>query len=288
MRLTPLPEAHMLSAIVWNDIAFLLGALLLGGILTGLIAGMLGVGGGGVIVPILYEVFGMMGVDESVRMQLCIGTSLAIIIPTSIRSYRAHKAKGAVLPDVLKQWRVPAITGIIIGSAIAGLVAGWVLQVVFVVVIGALGLKSLLGRNDIRIAETLPGRGLMWFYGLVIGLASSMVGISGGGISTNFLLLYGVPIHAAVATSAGIGIFIPIPGVIGYAIAGWPHLAELPPLSLGYVSVIGFVMMAPISALVAPYGARFSHRLSRRHLEIMFGVFLLLIASRFVYGLLAG
>lgn len=278
----------MLTAIPWNDVAFLVGALLVGGVLTGLIAGMLGVGGGGVMVPILYEVFGVMGVDASIRMQLCVGTSLAVIIPTSILSYRAHKAKGAVLPNVLKQWRMPAITGIIIGSAIAALVAGWVLQVVFVVVIASLGLKSLLGRNDIRIGETLPGKGMMRFYGLVIGLASSLVGISGGGISTNFLLLYGVPIHAAVATSAGIGIFIPIPGVIGYAIAGWQHLPELPPFSLGYVSVIGFLLMAPVSALVAPYGARFSHRLSRRHLEIIFGVFLLLIASRFLYALVMG
>ncbi|MGE4374064.1 MAG: sulfite exporter TauE/SafE family protein [Xanthobacter sp.] len=278
----------MLAAVPWNDLAFLAGTLLLGGVLTGILAGMLGVGGGGVIVPVLYEVFGMMGVDDSVRMQLCVGTSLAIIIPTAVTSYRTHKAKGAALPHVLKQWRLSAIIGIIIGSVIASFAAGWVLQAVFVLVISSLGLKSLLGRNDIRIADTLPGKGMMTLYGLIIGFASSMVGISGGGLATNFLLLYGVPIHAAVATSAGLGIFIPIPGVIGYVIAGWPHLAELPPLSLGYVSILGFVLMAPVSALVAPYGARLSHKLSRRHLEITFGVFLLIIAARFLVAIFQG
>lgn len=275
----------MLSSISWGDLAGLCLALLAGGVLTGLIAGLLGVGGGGVMVPVLYEVFGFMGVEESVRMQLCVGTSLAIIIPTAITSYRAHQKKGAVLPGVVKRWRLPAIAGILTGSVIAAWVPGFVLQAVFVVVVSVLGVKSLIGRNDIRIGEALPGPGLMAAYGFGIGLASSLVGISGGGIATNILLLYGVPIHAAVGTSAGIGIFIPLPGVIGYAAAGWPHMAALPPLSLGYVSVLGFALMAPVAALFAPLGARLAHRLSRRHLEIGFGAFLLLVAARFVVAI---
>lgn len=276
----------MLSSVSWGDLATLSLALVAGGILTGLIAGLLGVGGGGVMVPVLYEVFAVMGVDESLRMQLCVGTSLAIIIPTAITSYRAHQKKGAVLPGVVRQWRLPAIAGIVIGSAIAAWVPGWVLQAVFAVVVSTLGVKSLVGRNDLRLGDRLPGRRVMAGYGFAIGLASALVGISGGGIATNILLLYGVPIHAAVATSAGIGIFIPLPGVIGYAVAGWPHLSALPPLSLGYVSLIGFVLMAPLAAIFAPVGARLAHRLSRRHLEIGFGAFLLLVAARFVVAVL--
>ncbi len=275
----------MLSSIAWSELAELSLALLAGGILTGLIAGLLGVGGGGVMVPVLYEVFRVMGVEDSVRMQLCVGTSLAVIIPTAITSYRAHQKKGAVRPDVLRQWYLPAIAGILVGSAIAAAVSGWVLQAAFVLIITGLAIKSLLGRDDIRLGDTLPGRRAMLGYGFFIGLASALVGISGGGLATNVLLLYGVPIHVAVATSAGIGIIVPIPGIIGYAVAGWPHLAELPPLSLGYVSVIGFVLMAPLSALFAPVGARIAHRLSRRHLEIAFGVFLLIVASRFVVAI---
>lgn len=275
----------MLSSVSWGELAALSVALLAGGVLTGIIAGLFGVGGGGVMVPVLYEVFRVIGVEDSVRMQLCVGTSLAIIIPTAITSYRTHQKKGGVLPGVVKRWRLPAIVGIIAGSAIAAWVPGWVLQAVFVLVVGLLGLKSLIGRNDIRIADELPGPGLMSAYGFGIGLASSLVGISGGGIATNILLLYGVPIHAAVGTSAGIGIFIPLPGIIGYAVAGWPHLSALPPLSLGYVSVLGFVLMAPLAAVFAPVGARLAHRLSRRHLEIGFGAFLLLVATRFVIAI---
>ncbi|MFS8038502.1 sulfite exporter TauE/SafE family protein [Xanthobacter sp. AM11] len=278
----------MLSSVSASEIAMLLAALLAGGVLTGLIAGMLGVGGGGVIVPVLYEVFGALGVDESVRMQLCVGTSLAIIIPTAFTSHRAHMAKGAVLPGVVRTWRLPAIAGIITGSAIAAVVEGWVLQAAFVAIISLLGTKSLIGRNDIMIADHLPGATTMRIYGFFLGLASSLVGISGGGIATNILLLYGVPIHAAVATSAGIGIIIPIPGVIGYAVAGWPHISELPLLSVGYVSVIGFLCIAPVAAVVAPFGARFAHRLSRRQLEVGFGSFLLLIAARFLYAIIHG
>ncbi|MFG1480807.1 sulfite exporter TauE/SafE family protein [Xanthobacter sp. V4C-4] len=275
----------MLSAVSWSDLATLCLALVAGGVLTGLIAGLLGIGGGGVMVPVLYQVFAVMGVDEDVRMQLCVGTSLAIIIPTAIASYRAHGKTGAVLPGVVKQWRIPAIAGIITGSAIAAWVPGWVLQAAFALIVGTLGLKSLVGRNDWRLGETLPDARGMAVYGFFIGLASALVGVSGGGIATNILLLYGVPIHAAVATSAGIGVFIPIPGVIGYAVAGWPHLGALPPLSIGYVSLLGFALMAPLAALLAPVGARLAHRLSRRHLEIGFGTFLLLVAARFVLAL---
>jgi len=278
----------LLASISWNEIAALTLALLGAGVLTGLIAGMLGVGGGGVMVPVMYEVFGALGVDDSVRMQLCVGTSLAVIIPTAVTSYHAHKKKGAVLPGVVRQWRTPAIIGIITGSTIAAFMPGWVLQAVFALVVGLLGAKSLSGRNDIRVGDRLPSPRLMAAYGGMIGLASSLVGISGGGIATNILLLYGVPIHAAVATSAGIGIFIPLPGVIGYAVAGWPHLAQLPPLSLGYVSVLGFVLIAPLAAVFAPVGARLAHRLSRRHLEIGFGAFMILIATRFLIAIFWG
>ncbi|MFG1358351.1 sulfite exporter TauE/SafE family protein [Xanthobacter pseudotagetidis] len=272
----------------WNEIAFLCLALLAGGVLTGLLAGMFGVGGGGVMVPVLYEVFRAVGVDESLRMQLCIGTSLAVIIPTSYMSYRAHAARGAVLPGVLATWRLPAIAGMLTGTAIAAVVNGWVLKAVFVGLIGVLGIKAIMGRDDIRIADGLPGKGALRTIGYFLGLAASLVGISGGGVATNILLLYGVPIHAAVATSAGIGMIIPIPGVIGYAVAGWPHLSDLPPLSLGYVSLIGFVCMAPLSMVFAPMGARIAHRLPHRKLEIGIGLFFLAIAARFFISLIWG
>lgn len=275
-----------LSAVPWSEIVLLSVLLAAGGVLTGLLSGLFGVGGGGVMVPILYEVFGVLGVDDAVRMQLCVGTSLAVIIPTSLNSYRTHKAKGAVLPGILRIWVLPAIAGILSGTVVAAHAPGWVLQTAFIIVISTLGMKSLIGRNDIVIQDRLPSLPWMIFYGFLIGFASSMVGISGGGIGTNILMLYGIPIHAAVATSAGIGMVVPIPGVVGYAIGGWSHLAALPPLSLGFVSVLGFAILAPFATLAAPVGARLAHRLSRRKLEIAFGLFFLFISGRFLVALI--
>ncbi|WP_188576769.1 sulfite exporter TauE/SafE family protein [Azorhizobium oxalatiphilum] len=278
----------MLASIPWSEIAPLVLALIVGGIATGILAGLLGVGGGGVIVPVLYEVFRVLGVADDVRMQLCIGTSLAIIIPTSWRSYQAHKARGLVIPGLLKVWAVPAVLGVIAGSALAGVVPGEVLQGVFIAVAFLLAAKSLAGKTQWRIGEGLPGKAMMRVSGFIIGMVASMIGVAGGALATILLTLYGVPIHAAVATSASLGMLIPVPGVIGYAVAGWPHLGDLPPLSLGYVSVLGFLCMAPVSALAAPLGARFAHALPRRALEIGFGLFLLLVALRFLVAIISG
>ena len=135
------------------------------------------------------------------------------------------------------------------------------------------------------VGDDLPGRGLMSVYGFRVGLASSLMGISGGSLVTMILTLYGRPIHNAVATSAGIGVPITLAGTLGYCLAGLPHQALLPPLSIGFVSLIGVVMIAPISSFVAPFGARLAHRLPRRWLEIGFGLFLLLAAARFLASL---
>jgi uncharacterized membrane protein YfcA len=125
----------------------------------------------------------------------------------------------------------------------------------------------------------------MTCYGFGIGLAGSLMGVSGGSLSNIVLTLYGKSIHNAVATSAGLGVPITIVGTVGYVLAGLPHHAQLPPLSLGFVSLIGFVVMAPVSSLIAPYGARLAHKLSRRNLEIAFSVFLLLVSARFLVSL---
>jgi uncharacterized membrane protein YfcA len=126
----------------------------------------------------------------------------------------------------------------------------------------------------------------MSIYGFIIGLASAMIGVSGGSISNLVLSLYGKPIHTAVATSAGVGVPITIVGTITYVLAGWPHLAQLPPLSIGFVSLFGLVLMAPVSSFTAGYGARLAHRLSRRKLEIAFGIFLMAVALRFFVSLI--
>ncbi len=269
-----------------SEIVWLVLLILVGGIVTGLLAGLFGIGGGGIIVPVLYEVFGLLHVPDALRMQLCVGTSLAIIVPTTVRSYLGHKKRGAVIPQVLRAWTLPAIGGVLLGSVVAFFAPGGVFKIAFVVFTIFISTKMLFGGDRLNISDRLPGRAILSVYGFITGLLSSLVGVSGGAVSNAVLTMYGQPMQRAVATSAGIGVPITIVGALGYAIAGWPHIQQLPPVSLGYISVIGFALMAPVSSFMTGYGVRLAHWLPRRQLEIAFGIFLLLVSARFIATLI--
>jgi uncharacterized membrane protein YfcA len=269
-----------------SELVWLAVAVLAAGVVTGLLAGLFGIGGGAVIVPVLFEVFRLLGVPEEIRMQLCVGTSLAIIVPTTVRSYRAHQAKGLVVQAVMRSWAVPAVIGVAAGSVTAALAPAQVFKLAFVVIAGVIAAKLLAGRETWVLGRNLPGRAGMAGCGFLVGLASSLMGISGGSLATMMMTLYGVPIHNAVATSAGLGVPITIAGTLGYLIAGLSHQSQLPPLSIGFVSVIGVVMIAPISSWIAPLGARLAHALPKRRLEIGFGLFLIAASLRFLVSLI--
>ena len=276
------------------DLAWLVVALLAAGAITGLLAGVFGVGGGAVMVPILYELFRLLGVPDEVRMPLCVGTSLAIIIPTSIRSFNAHRAKGAVDMAILKVWAVPVVLGVIMGSYVARFAPADLFKAVFVLVAGVSAVRLLFGKDTWRFGLDMPGRPVMLIYGGLIGVLSALMGIGGGQLSNLFMTFYNRPIHQAVATSSGLGILISIPGALGYIYAGWPHMADFPdviafqpPLALGYISVLAFLLFIPTSTWMAPVGARLAHRLSKRRLEVAFGIFLLLVCARFAASLLS-
>jgi uncharacterized protein len=268
-----------------GELAWLTGAIVIAGVVTGILAGLFGIGGGAVIVPVLYEVFRVLGVPEEVRMQLCVGTSLAIIVPTNIRSYLAHRAQNMVLPDVLRQWGVPSVIGVAVGALAAAVAPAAWFRLAFVVIASLIAVKLLLGRESWRVSDQLPSGIAMRAYGFLVGLASSLMGVSGGSVANAILTLHGKSIHNAVATSAGLGVPITIAGTVGYVLAGLPHQALLPPLSIGYVSLVGFAVMAPVASLTASYGARLAHRLPKRTLEIAFGLFLLAAAMRFLLTL---
>jgi uncharacterized membrane protein YfcA len=275
----------MLLGVPFTELLWLAVAVVIAGVITGLLAGLFGIGGGAVIVPVLYEVFRLLGVPDEVRMQLCIGTSIAIIVPTTIRSYLTHREKGLVVPGVIRIWAAPAVVGVVCGAVIAALAPSEVFKIAFVVIATFIASKFLFAGDRWNLGSELPGPMTMRLYGFGIGLCSSLMGVSGGSLSNIALTLYGKPLHNAVATSAGLGVPITIVGTLGYIAAGLPHEALLPPLSLGFVSLIGLVIMAPLSSLTAPYGARLAHRLSRRALEIAFAIFLLLVSLRFVVSL---
>lgn len=275
----------MLLGVPLNELAWLALAIVAGGVLSGFLAGLFGIGGGAIIVPVLYEVFRIIGVPDEVRMQLCIGTSLAIIVPTNLRSYFGHRSKGSVLPDVLRAWMIPATIGVALGAALATVAPQAVFKIAFVVLAGIVSSRLLFGGDRWRLAEDLPhGLGLRaWGFG--VGLAAALMGVSGGSMATMVLTLYGVPIHTAVGTAAGLGVPITIAGTIGYILAGLPHQALTPPLSIGFVSLIGVALMAPISSFVATFGVRVAHALPRRKLEVALGLFMLLVSARFVISL---
>ena len=270
----------MFEGISIGDFAFFALSLAAAGAVTGVLAGVFGVGGGALIVPVLYELFRFMGVAEEVRMPLAVGTSLAIIIPTSIRSYVAHKARGGVDMTIIRAWAIPTVIGVIVGSALARFAPPVVFKLVFVFVAG-LSASRLLGNFSWRLGDDLPRGPLMTLYGLVIGVLSALMGIGGGQLSSMFMTFYNRPIHQAVSTSAGMGVIISIPGAIGYLLAGLDKTG-LPPGSIGYVSLVGLVLFAPVSVWTAPLGVKLAHAMPKRALERAFGIFLLLVSARFV------
>lgn len=275
-----------MEASLFAEFSYLVPLLLLGGALTGVLAGLFGVGGGAIIVPVLYELFRFMGVPYELIMPLCVGTSLAVIIPTSLRSFRGHVRQGVADTASLRAWALPVLIGVLVGAGIASFAAPWVFKLVFIVVAGFNAARLLTpSAANWQIASDLPVGILRQLYGWIIGLLSSLMGIGGGALYTLMMTLHGRPIHQAIATSSGLGVIISIPGALGYVAAGWPQMDSLPPFSLGYVSLIGVAALVPMSLLTTPWGVQLAHTLPKRQLEIAFGLFLLAVAARFAAGM---
>src|ERR1700751_1180728 len=248
------------------------------GALSGFLAGVVGIGGGAILVPVFYECFRLAGVPLEVRMPLCVGTSLAIIIPTSIRSFRAHYARGAVDMKIVRQWWLPVLLGVVAGSVTARYAPERLFKVVFVMVAWSAAARLLLGRDTWKLGDDFPKGPLMRIYGLGIGILSTLMGVGGGLFANLMMTFYGRPIHQGIATSSALAVLISIPGALGYVYAGWPAAARFSdvralrvPFSLGYVSLIGALLVMPPALLVAPLGVRVAHALSKRTLELAFG-----------------
>ncbi len=268
-----------------SELAWLLVMMLGGGVVMGIVAGMLGIGGGGIMVPILYEIFSAIGVDEAVRMHLSIGTSLAVILPTSLRSFYSHKAKGAVDMYIIRSMALPVVAGVAIGVVVARYSNNVVLTAIWVGAATAMSLKLFFGRESWKLGDSIPGNPGRALYGIFIGTISTLMSIGGGAFITMMMTLYGRPIHQAVGTSSGFGPMIAIPGTLGLIWAGW-GVSGLPPGSLGFVSLLSVAIIVPVSVLTAPLGVRMAHGISRRRLELVFATFLALIAVRFFWTLL--
>jgi len=268
-----------------GGLAALIAGLLVAGLVAGFLAGLLGIGGGGIIVPVLYEALRALDVDPAIRMHLVLGTCLAIIVPTSLKSFAGHRALGTVDIPLLKRVAPYVVGGVVLGAMTAKVASGEALKWVWVIAATTVAIKMALGREDWRISDHLPPSPWPQIGGLLVGFISTLMSIGGATFVVPLLTLFGKPILQAVSTAAGVGPLIAIPGVIGYMWAGW-DAPGLPPFSIGYVNLLAAVIVAPLSVLAAPLGVRIAHRIPRRTLELAFAAFLATISTRFLIDLL--
>ena len=267
-----------------GEIAGIIALIVAAGIVAGLLAGVFGVGGGAVIVPVLYQVYSIIGVEESVRMHLAIGTSIAVIAPTSLRSFIGHYRRGSADTQLLRSWLIAVPAGVVLASVVAATITDAGLRAIFAVLAAVIAIRFLIGSRLGVLASDLPKQPMRSLVGAVIGFVSSLMGIGGGALNNTFMTLFGRPMLQAVSTSAGVGVLIAVPALFGYIWAGWGE-PDLPPASLGFVSVASAALLIPVTLLAAPFGVRIAHALDRRYLEMGFGIFLLLVAVRFAVSL---
>ena len=257
-----------------------LAAILAGtGCIAGVLAGLLGVGGGIIVVPVLFTMLGFLDIDMGVRMHVAVGTSLASIVLTSLVSARAHHKRGAVDVPLLKSWGIWIFSGSIAGVLIASAITGGALTAVFGVVALAVALYMALTPPDFRLRDSLPSGIAGQASGFGIGGLSAMMGIGGGTLCVPYFNAFGFPVHRAVGTAAAIGLIIATPAAIGYIVTGW-GIPALPQASVGHVNLLGLALIAPFTTLTAPLGVKLAHYLSPKILKRAFAFFLFVTALK--------
>lgn len=248
------------------------------GIGGGVLAGLLGVGGGIVIVPALYVAMGAMDMDPDLTMQVAVATSLATIVFTSLSSASGHWKRGAIDLALLRRWAPAILIGVVVGALLGGVVSGRIMVAVFTV-------TALVVAADMILRRPAPPGGrqfapAVWTgSGMLAGAISALMGIGGGTVCVPMLSLLGYDIRKAVGTSAAIGFLIGLPGAVVYIVTGW-GVDGLPPFSLGYVNLLAAAVIIPMTTLFARVGVRLAHAIAPRHLRLLFGVFLALTALR--------
>lgn len=270
-----------------GNIVVLVLALAAAGAVVGFMSGLLGIGGGGILVPVLYETFAAIGVDPSIRMHMSLATALAVILPTSLRSFAAHRAKGSVDLDLVKRLGPWAVLGVALGVLTAGNVSSTFLKWFWVVFGTVMAAKMWFGREEWRLGPEIPKSRWVEVYAVFVGYVSVLISIGGAAFIVGLMTLYGRSVLQAVGTSSGFGPLIAIPGALGYMWAGW-GVSGTPPYSVGYVSVLGAALIVPLSVMTAPLGVRLAHGIPKRRLEQAFALFLCVVVARFLSILLTG
>jgi len=253
----------------------MVAALIVIGGFAGVVGGMLGVGGGIVLVPAFFYAFQALGYGDGQIMQICVATSLATIVVTSVRSLSAHNRRGAVEWEVLKTWAPWLIGASVLGVAVAARVPSVALQAVFGVLAGLAGLWIAFGRDTARLGEAMPKGVVRGALASGVGFFSALMGIGGGTFGVPLMTLFGVPIHRAVATASGFGVLIAVPSVIGFLLV---KVEGAPLLTFGAVNLPAFLVVIGTTLLTTPYGVRLAHSMNPKPLKRAFAVFLTLVA----------
>ncbi len=255
----------------------MLALLLVIGAFAGVLAGLLGVGGGIVLVPSFFYTFQTLGYGGPQLMQICLATSLATIVVTSIRSVLSHHKKGAVDWHILKTWGPGIALGALAGVAVAASLRSTTLQGIFGILGIVIGAYLGLGRAHWRLGTAMPAGLPRAVASPVVGFLSVLMGIGGGSFGVPLMSLYGVPIHRAVATAAGFGLTIAVPSVAGFLFFE-VSAANRPPLTVGAVNLVAFAVVIAMTLVTAPMGVRLAHAMDPKPLRRVFAVFLTLVA----------
>jgi uncharacterized membrane protein YfcA len=265
-----------------QDLWLLVPLLLATGAFAGLLAGLLGVGGGIIIVPILFHLFIGFGIDTAVAMPLAVGTSLSTIVLTSLVSARKHYAKGGVDTALVKTWLLPVLIGVLIGSIAPTLIDGAKVKGVFGVMLALVSLHMLASSyRPLQLLDHLPNMPVQRLLAVLVGGLSALLGIGGGTLMVPLLTLLAFPIHRAVSTAAVFGLIISVPATLLYVASGW-DVPDLPPLTTGYVNWAAFAILVPMTIWFAPLGVKLAYRLNVPQLKRAFAVFLLLVGAKMV------
>ncbi len=265
----------------------LIGGLALTGIVSGVLAGLLGIGGGAIIAPALAIALETMGYDADLVQHVAVGTSLAIIIPTGIPSALSHHRRGAVEPRVLRLWAPVIVASTLLGGLMAGWYSGDALRIVFGVMALFISANILLPFQQQLIGHLSASALTHRIFAAVVGYLSALMGVGGGSLSVPTIAALGSTMHQAVGTGAAIGVFIAVAGTLGFVISGW-GVGGLPPFSLGYVSVPALLLIGVMAATTAPIGAALAHRLAQKALKRVFAAFLLLVGLNMIWKAIAG
>lgn len=262
----------------------MLTVLLCASLLTGFLAGLFGIGGGAIIVPVLFNLFSAIGYGTH-AMHVALATSLAVIILTSLRSVSSHNRKGTVDWNILRSWTPWIMTGAVCGQLLASRLSADHLTSIFCILAYLLALQLFFGRPNWRVSDDLPSGVSRAALGGTIGWFSTLMGIGGGTLGVTLMTLCGRPMTIAIATAAGFGAAIGVPSAITAIITGW-DISDLPPGSLGYVNVPAFIFISSFTTLMVPYGARAAYALEKRTLKRLFALLLFVVATQMLLSVL--